>query len=71
MVAMVLVFAASGRRRFADSEGGGAGFGIASSSGSCCSSPCHRRLVFAIIGAVKAARMEWWRYPINIRLVKP
>ena len=26
---------------------------------------------FGIIGAVKAFHMEWWRYPINIRLVKP
>jgi uncharacterized protein len=28
-------------------------------------------IAFGIIGAVKAFHLEWWRYPINIRLVKP
>ena len=28
-------------------------------------------IAFGIIGAVKAFHMEWWRYPINLRLVKP
>jgi len=26
-------------------------------------------IVFQIIGAVRANRGEWWRYPINIRMV--
>ena len=26
-------------------------------------------LVFEIIGAVRASKGEWWRYPINIRMV--
>ena len=28
-------------------------------------------VVLSILGAVKAAHMEWWRYPVNLRLVKP
>ena len=28
-------------------------------------------IAFGIIGVVKAFRMEWWRYLINVRLVKP
>lgn len=32
--------------------------------------PAVLHVVFAIIGAVKANRLEWWNYPINIRFVK-
>ena len=27
--------------------------------------------VLSIVGAVKASHMEMWRYPVNLRLVKP
>ena len=27
--------------------------------------------VLSIVGAVKASQMEWWRYPVSIRFVKP
>jgi len=27
--------------------------------------------ILSIVGAVKASQMEWWRYPVSIRFVKP
>jgi uncharacterized Tic20 family protein len=27
--------------------------------------------VFGIMGAIKASQGQWWRYPVNIRFVKP
>lgn len=32
--------------------------------------PALIHVVFAIIGAVKANKGEWWNYPVNIRIVK-
>ena len=32
--------------------------------------PAIIHVIFAIVGAVKANKGEWWNYPVNIRLVK-
>ena len=60
----------SGRRRGRGDAG--VGFGIAAGLGMLLIlAVSFGGIAFGIIGAVKAFHMEWWRYPINLRLVKP
>jgi uncharacterized Tic20 family protein len=75
MVAMVIFFFGlglgglfSGSGSDASGVGFGLGFGL---GGLLFMAVAFGGIVFAIIGAVKASHMEWWRYPVNIRFVKP
>ena len=72
LVAMAVFFVGLGSSGVGSSGDPGVGFGIAVGLGMLLILVVSfGGIAFGIVGAVKAFHMEWWRYPINIRLVKP